>query len=283
MNEQKGRRLLLGTMGLTAASLLVDLKPALALPSQEIRSDREITCDDCFSYRSGRLYLPRTASLQKFDDVAFLDWVDTSLSVLKGKIYTFHHESGANIESIARAELALGKISLTIPEINDVLRRRREHPGKEFFSITLDDGYAMQDSTLAVFDRLEKWKVKGTFFVMSYSWNGDGVHSYLTRDQIKEIKIRGHAVGSHTINHPTNLVAMRNRDNKAYISELHGSKLQLQEELGDAVVAFCYPYGVFNQEMVQDLANWYEIAVTTQQSSLHSTDRLLTLGRFSVN
>lgn len=76
---------------------------------------------------------------------------------------------------------------------------------------------------------------------------------------------------------------LRNINYGAYLLELHGSKIQLEAELDDGITSFCYPYGVFDNQIVLDLANWYEIAVTTQESSYHSTNQLLSLGRISQN
>jgi len=98
-----------------------------------------------------------------------------------------------------------------------------------------DDG---QKSDIKLAKILSEYGVKGTFYVTkSYG-------KPLEKEEILEIS-RYHEIGAHTLNHP---VLTEISQNEAE-NEIFGSKKYLENLLGITVPMFCYPKGVYNENI----------------------------------
>lgn len=196
--------------------------------------------------------------------------------LLNSKVFTFHFESGGGVESVIRQMNAEGRINTTAFGLVSALQERKQMPPS--YVLSLDDGYSMQ---MKVLDPLAKHDVKATFFYIP--WEGDGVHSYLTPNQIKQISDAGHDVGCHTRNHPADLPVIMKRNWGDYLNQVVGAKRTIEDITGKPVVTFAYPYGVTSPELATDLANYYLGAFTTQSGYIHQLSRAMMLPRISVN
>lgn len=195
-------------------------------------------------------------------------------------IYMFHQTSGGAVESVLAMELFNGKQPIKVSDLTRALRGEITFE-KPLFCLTLDDGYLIQHQQ--VVNVLERYKSPATFFAMSSGWKGDGVHQYMSQEQIRELHQMGFEIGSHTINHPLNLAWLKAANPGAYLAEIFTSKEQLEEVLRAPVSTFCYPNGVFDQSIMEDVAKAYKGAVSTIPGSSQSSGIIYRLNRIRIN
>jgi peptidoglycan/xylan/chitin deacetylase (PgdA/CDA1 family) len=101
--------------------------------------------------------------------------------------------------------------------------------------ITFDDANA--DNYTNAFPLMQKYGFTGILYVpFSYI----GAPEKLTVDQIQEMAAVGWEVGSHSMNHPTNFLAL---EPAALRAEIVGSRQRLTELLGLPILTFAYPFG----------------------------------------
>jgi peptidoglycan/xylan/chitin deacetylase (PgdA/CDA1 family) len=101
--------------------------------------------------------------------------------------------------------------------------------------ITFDDANA--DNYFNAFPLMHKYGFTGVLYV-PYSYIG--TPNYLTVDQIKEMAAAGWEIGSHTMDHPANFLALQPA---ALRYEVVGSRQKLIELLGLPILTFAYPFG----------------------------------------
>lgn len=149
-----------------------------------------------------------------------------------------------------------GYQSVTLDQLYQVKYFGGTLPAKPFV-ITFDDGY--EDNYMTAFPVLKKYGFTATVFIVSSYINGEGFMSW---PQLKELLANGWEIEGHTVNHPY----LSKIDAATVLSELKGSKGQLEKGLGHSVDFFAYPYGDFNDEVVQAVKNaGYVMAFTTER------------------
>lgn len=152
--------------------------------------------------------------------------------------------------------------------------------------ITFDDGYQnVLDNTLEV---LAECGFSATNYIVTRLlggtniWDADeGVPSSKLMDAqgLRQWVAAGHELGSHTLSHAalTRVSPEQARD------EIYASRSQLEQLTGQAVQAFCYPYGKLNPSVVDLVrAAGYQNATTTQRGLARPDDDLLLLPRVAV-
>lgn len=196
-------------------------------------------------------------------------------------IYMFHLTGGPVLESVILSNLQKGKVAITVTDLADILSGEKEVPQEPIFSLTFDDGYLIQyQQALPV---LRRYNIPATFYVMGTGWEGDGVHTYMKPEHLIELSDEGHEIGSHTINHPTNLISLRRNNIGAYLAEIEMSRYQLENLIQKEVTTFAYPNGVYDNVLKQDLAEIYQAAVSTTSGSDHTLNSLYELRRIRIN
>jgi peptidoglycan/xylan/chitin deacetylase (PgdA/CDA1 family) len=123
--------------------------------------------------------------------------------------------------------------------------------------ITFDDGYKDNLNAYRIFKNLQtvKFKPVGTIFVIS-----DFVTrpNRLSAADIKMLASSGYfSIQSHTATHP-NLTKI-----KDFQKELYESKQKIEKMTGKPVIALAYPYGSFNQKVIDETKKDYRFGLTT--------------------
>jgi len=105
-------------------------------------------------------------------------------------------------------------------------------------ALTFDAAWG-DDYTLGILDILDKYKIKGTFFLVGF-W----VDKF--PDHVKEIHERGHEIGNHSTNHPY----MTQISDSEIIKELEVTSDKIEELTGKRPVLFRPPFGDYNDRVI---------------------------------
>ena len=117
---------------------------------------------------------------------------------------------------------------------------------------------------------------------MGTGWRGDGVNQYMAPEQIVEAA-QIVEIGSHTINHDPNLIALRRRNPGAYWAEIVASKQQLEALLGRPVTSFASPASVYDDTLIADVAGaGYAVAVMTAPDQKRVPTGMAVEDRFQI-
>jgi peptidoglycan/xylan/chitin deacetylase (PgdA/CDA1 family) len=160
----------------------------------------------------------------------------------------------AQLQAFARA----GYSPVPMGRLVDALEGRAEPP-PGCLVLTFDDGLASQiRNALPV---LERFGVSATFFVMPDF--RDGVHRYMSLEDIRAMRDAGQEIGSHTLNHAS-LPALMRSNFGAFQAEIIQSKAILEEALGQKVDLLAYPNGAWDRATAEEVrAAGYRAAAST--------------------
>lgn len=106
-------------------------------------------------------------------------------------------------------------------------------------ALTFDAAWG-DDFTLGILDILDKYEVKGTFFLVGF-W----VDKY--PDHVKEIYKRGHDVGNHSSNHPY----MTKLSDEEALKELEMTSEKIEKLIGIKPNLFRPPFGDYDDRIVR--------------------------------
>jgi peptidoglycan/xylan/chitin deacetylase (PgdA/CDA1 family) len=155
----------------------------------------------------------------------------------------------------------------------DALYRAKSLPSKPII-ISVDDGYV--DDVRTILPDLERWHMVATFFVITGRMTEPG---FLTAGQIRELDRAGMDVGDHTAHH----VDLRLLTPSQLRTETAGSRKALEAVLGHPVYFFAYPFGDFNDQVVQAVhAAGFTLGYTTAGGTTESSASPLTMPRIHV-
>ena len=152
------------------------------------------------------------------------------------------------------------------------------------FCITFDDGY--EDNLIYALPILKKYNLTATCFIVPKLIGKTNVwdqHQFKLMDsyQIKEWIYEGMSIGSHSFSHQ-NLTKINHNELK---TEIDGSKKYLEDKFQLYISNFCYPYGKYNQIVINEVKkSEYKKAFTTNRGLYNSTkSNNFELNRVSVN
>ncbi|WP_157174515.1 polysaccharide deacetylase family protein [Thiocystis violascens] len=151
-------------------------------------------------------------------------------------------------------------------------------------AITFDDGYRDNDPA---FLALERRGIPATWFVVSTNvgrpaaWSDDTTTGWpmLDAGRLREMAQAGMEIGGHSRHHCrlAELPADRLPD------EIRGCRLELEEILDRPVTSFAYPYGSYNQAVVEAVRDaGYRVACTTQYGPALADGDPLRMRRLAV-
>lgn len=136
--------------------------------------------------------------------------------------------------------------------------------------LTFDDGW--ENQFRYGYPLLKKYNYTATFFIFTKAIDHE---SFLTWDQIKAMDQGGMTIGGHTRTHPylldiTDPVALRR--------EIIGGKSVVENRIGHAINLFAYPYGQYNDQIVEKVKEaGYKAARSAHEGVYHTRDDLYTL------
>ncbi len=142
--------------------------------------------------------------------------------------------------------------------------------------LSFDDGGVSAFETTAAILEARGWR--GTFFVVT-DWIGRP--GFLNAAEIRSLRERGHAIGSHTCSHPP-------RFSKLSLSEMRDewtrSAAELARILGEAPVAASVPCGDYSRQVAESArsAGYRMLFNSEPVTRVRDFDGCLIAGRFSV-
>ncbi|HKL37810.1 MAG TPA: polysaccharide deacetylase family protein [Bacteroidales bacterium] len=144
--------------------------------------------------------------------------------------------------------------------------------------LTVDDGYKSFQREAAPL--LEEYGYKATVFVCT---DYVGRSGYLSWEDIKSLRRKGHEFGNHSHSHAHFLNGSDPQTREKFLADLEKSEKIFKQQLGDTPDLFCYPYGEYNPGMQQILKKRGYRAATAQKSGvIHPGSDLFALPRFPM-
>lgn len=159
---------------------------------------------------------------------------------------------------------------------------------KNLISITFDDG--LSSILKNVIPELKKREIPTTIFIPAAKigeypmWEQKDQEIFyqdriLDREEIKKLSVQGIEIGSHTLHHSD----LKNVNLEIAKEELKLSKSFLEEITGKDVVSFSFPYGSYNDNLVNLAFDCgYEYVYTTQPEIISLPTKRRVFGRVSV-
>lgn len=168
-------------------------------------------------------------------------------------VYMMHEVNLPTLERLIASNLGENRHPLTIFGLTNLMRGLDIRLFDKYFCLSFDDRLRSQWDALPLLDR---YKIPATFFAMSQGWPGDGVHSYMSDDQIFHLPPY-HELGDHTINHPTNpsLPQLRVINPGEYAAEIQLSKQRLESLTGRRIFSFASPQSFYDPTLINDLVS----------------------------
>ena len=156
---------------------------------------------------------------------------------------------------------------------------------KKSFVITFDDGY--EDNFTKAFPILQKYNFKATIYLVpnqkTNHWeekNTTVLSNLLNEKQILEMQKLGLIeFGSHTLSH----VNLSKIDSIQLEKELIESKKEIEKITNKECEAFAYPYGKFDDKIVQAVKNvGYKNATVVKRGLFEQNDDIFTIKRVGI-
>lgn len=149
---------------------------------------------------------------------------------------------------------------------------------------TFDDGYAeIYDHVLPV---LQRYNLPAIVYIVTdrshadwTDWGANSTPRLLSWKQVRTMASAGISIGSHTRTHAD----LTECDESQLEKEIVDSKKKIEDEIGQAVRHFCYPYGYYNKR-IQDVVReaGYQTACTTNRGLVDEGSDLLKMSRLGV-
>jgi peptidoglycan/xylan/chitin deacetylase (PgdA/CDA1 family) len=139
--------------------------------------------------------------------------------------------------------------------------------------LTFDDGYKnLYDNAYPI---LKKYNAKATIFLIS---NFIGATGYLSTEEISQINDLV-SFQSHTVSHPD----LRYESIESVNHQARASKETIQGLVKNKVIAFCYPSGKFNEEVIKITKKYYNYGITIIPGIYSIKDDHYIISRIRIN
>jgi len=165
-----------------------------------------------------------------------------------------------------------GYIGVRMDGITRCLRGEAPCPSKAI-ALTFDDGY--EDAYIDALPVLKRYGLVATFYIVT---NFIGQPGYMTWEQVAALRDAGMEIGAHTVSH----LDLTSLDWETAGFEIAQSKAELDHHLSINVTSFCYPTGLYNAEIEEQVrAAGYLNATTTRWDN--DTSDILALPRRRIS
>lgn len=154
--------------------------------------------------------------------------------VVKGSPFAFEDVNEETLRRITR------HIAKDWTVLGDSAVHRAGHPRN--WLLTFDDGYSSDYEI--VFPTLQEMGMRAVFFIIA---NRIGSPGYLTWGQVREMQKHGMEFGSHGLAH----VRMSGIDRRQAYDEFVGSRQKIEDQIGEPVAAFAFPYGDYDDDLIK--------------------------------
>ncbi|TAE29645.1 MAG: polysaccharide deacetylase family protein [Cytophagales bacterium] len=115
--------------------------------------------------------------------------------------------------------------------------------------LTFDDGDLTQyTNALPIMD---KYGFKASFYIMTVAIGRRGKQHYMDKTQLKDLSDKGHVIAAHTWDHQNVKKLVTPEDWKTQLEE---PKAKLEEITGKPVRHFAYPFGLWKEESLPEVA-----------------------------
>lgn len=162
--------------------------------------------------------------------------------------------------------------------VKEGLGRLRAHDEPIPIAITFDDGYL--DNFTSAFPILKKYLFYGTIYTITSYISNSRDRTYLNWDEIREMKEYGIEIGSHTVTHPR----LTSVDSVKVKEEVQQSKKEIEQKLEIPCESFCYPGGLLNSEIANQVREaGYSNATTVSPGANHSGQDPFLLKRTEIS
>jgi peptidoglycan/xylan/chitin deacetylase (PgdA/CDA1 family) len=178
----------------------------------------------------------------------------------------------------------LGYKALSISKLKPYLNGEKN--GK-VIGVTFDDGY--ENNLLNAAPILQRYNFSATCYLVSSRigtsniWDKDkGISQrpLMTKNQVMEWISMGMDIGAHTKSHPDLTIIDKNE----LFNEINGSKIDLEDCFQVPVNDFCYPFGRFNELIVNAVKDaGYSSGTSMMRGKVYSNSDRFTLPRIPIN
>ena len=127
-------------------------------------------------------------------------------------------------------------------------------------SLTFDVNWAEKENLQSILDILDKYNVKGTFFIMG-GWVN---YSEENVSKLKEISERGHEIGNHSYKHPS----FSKITGDAIEEEIIKTDDIIERYTGKRPVLFRFPSGDYNKNALMKVRSLNHIAIQWDADSV---------------
>lgn len=157
-------------------------------------------------------------------------------------------------------------------------------PSKNQIVLTFDDGY--KDTLETLYDLADKG-ITATSFIAAGTVGKDNLWNHkapyiariVDREDIANLLKRGHTIGSHGMTHQY----LNKLDDSALHDEIVSSKFRLEQITGNEVKLFCYPFGAYDDRVVNMVKLQYQAALATNKTGVKRSGDPYRIYRLSVN
>lgn len=152
------------------------------------------------------------------------------------------------------------------------------HAARAPVLVTFDDGFRSALDVAA--PALERRGLLGAFFVIT---SDIGARRCLSAAGVRELRERGHTIGSHTHNHPRDPY-LKDLSDERITDEWCRSRSILEDLLGEEVVTASLPYGFYTRRVgdLAALAGYRSLYISVPAVEPRRNGELTVHGRFGV-
>ena len=118
---------------------------------------------------------------------------------------------------------------------------------KKPIMLTFDDGD--EDQYTTALPELDKHGFKGAFFIMTVAIGRHGKQPYMTKEQIKDLSDKGHAIAAHTWDHHN----VKKYQGEDWVTQIDEPNKKLEAITGKPMRYFAFPFGLWNKQALPEL------------------------------